>query len=69
MGNSSTLTSMANNSYVEEIDPKTGNVQIVSEQLTIYKFGELANSACLIALPEENAFVITGGNIKFDPDE
>jgi hypothetical protein len=60
MSNSSSIT---NNSYVEEIDLKTESAKIVSDNLSLYNWGGLTSAACLVAMPEENAFAITGGNI------
>jgi hypothetical protein len=53
-----------NNSYVEEFDTRRRTIQTVSEFLPVYGTGGLANSACLIAMPDEYAFAITGGIIS-----
>jgi hypothetical protein len=57
------MITMTNNSYVEEIDPETETAKIVSDNLSLYNWGGLTSAACLVAMPEENAFAITGGNI------
>ena len=52
----------ANNNYVESVDTRTGLVASVSNRLLPAANGGLA-FACLIALPEDNSFVVTGGEI------
>jgi hypothetical protein len=49
---------------VEEFDTRTRTIETVSEFLPVYGAGGLANSACLIAMPDQNAFAITGGIIS-----
>ena len=51
-----------NNNFVEALDTKTGLVTTVSNQLLPSASGGL-NLACLIPLPEDNSFVVTGGEI------
>ena len=48
-----------NNNYVEALDTRTG---LVSSQLLPAANGGLAHT-CVIALPEDNSFVVTGGEI------
>ena len=51
-----------NNNYVEALDTRTGLVANVSSQLLPAANGGLAHT-CVIALPEDNSFVVTGGEI------
>ena len=50
------------NNYVEALDTRTGLVANVSNQLLPSGSGGLT-FACLIALPEDNSFAVTGGQI------
>ena len=49
-----------NNNFVEVLDIKNGSVSTVSNKLYPFSNGGLY-FACLAALPEENSFIITGG--------
>ena len=51
-----------NNNYVEALDTRTGLVANFSNQLLPSGSGGLT-FACLIALPEDNSFAVTGGQI------
>ena len=48
------------NNYVEVLDTNNGSVSKVSSTLYPYSNGGLY-FACLVALPDENNFIITGG--------
>ena len=50
------------NNFVEVLDTNTGAIQNASNQMFPHATGGLSYS-CLISLPEDNAFVITGGEI------
>ena len=52
----------SNNNFVEVVDTNTGAISQVSHSLYPLASDGLS-FACLIALPEENAFVITGGEV------
>ncbi len=51
-----------NNNFVEVLDTNTGEIQNTSTQMFPNANGGLS-FACVISLPEDNAFVITGGEI------
>lgn len=54
-------------SYVEALDTSTGLIEMVSRAPVSYYdilgSNGLGKSTCIIELPEEQAFVVTGGNI------
>ena len=49
------------NSYVEEFDTRTFTITTISDYLPSYVDGGLSASSCVIPMPDENAFVLTGG--------
>ena len=64
-GGAITPTTSPNNGFAEEIDTKTGEIRNVSEYLSVYgSSGGLASSTCMISMPDENAFAMTGGIIS-----
>ena len=57
---------MDRNNYLEEFDTQTKTITNASDMMSYYGpfgYGGLTNWACFIPMLDENAFVITGGNI------
>ena len=64
-GGAISTTPLSNNGFAEEIDTKTGEIGNVSEYLSVYgSSGGLASSTCMISMPDENSFAMTGGIIS-----